>query len=202
MKRVIDARGLACPQPVVLTSKAIAETDQVVTIVDNKVAVENVTRLARSKGFSVEVSEKPDGIYLTLSKHGEPAALAVADSPAVSRQPAKAAGPTVLFVSSDCLGVGPAELGERLMGVFFHTLTEIARKPDVIIFINSGVKLTVGGSRAVDDLKALAVQGIDILACGTCLNYYELTAKLGVGRVSNMYDIAESLLGAGKVVKL
>jgi len=202
MSRVIDARGLACPQPVVLTNKAIAEADEVTTIVDNQVAVENVSRLARSKGFAVELNEKSDGIYLVLRKAGTSAGPGPAPNAPVIPQTAKGAGPIVLFVSSDCLGVGPAELGERLMGVFFHTLAEIARKLDMIIFINSGVKLTTEGSRPLDDLKALAAQGIDILACGTCLNYYELTAKLGVGRVSNMYDIAESLLGAGKIVKL
>lgn len=202
MKQIVNARGLACPQPVVLTLKALAEADEVTTIVDNPAAVENVTRLARSKGCSVEVAEKEDGIHLTMKREGAPAEPAVTEHVVVCSTAAAAAGPLVLFVPSDSFGRGPAELGERLMGAFFHTLLEVGPKPKTIIFMNSGVKLAVEGSRALDDLRALAAQGIDILACGTCLSFFELTDKLAVGRVSNMYDIATALLEAGKVVDL
>jgi selenium metabolism protein YedF len=201
MKRVIDARGLACPQPVVLTSKAMAETDQVTTIVDNAVAVENVSRLAKSKGFAVEVSQKSDGICLNLSKGGAPAEPVADAEPSASPQPQQAVGPIVCLIATDSLGYGPEELGERLMGAFFYTLLEVSPKPNTVIFMNTGVKLTVEGSRALDDLRALAAQGVDILACGTCLGYFDLTAKLAVGRVSNMYDIATALLGAGRLVQ-
>lgn len=201
MKQTVDARGLACPQPVVLTSKAIATADQVTVIVDNAVAVENVTRLARSKGFAVERSERPDGIYLALHREGQP--VESTEEPMISCSPSQAtAGPIVVFVPADCLGRGPAELGERLMGAFFHTLLEVGPKPKTIIFVNTGVKVAVDGSRAIEDLRALAAQGIDIMACGTCLSYFELTEKLAVGRVSNMYDIATALLEAGRIVEL
>lgn len=88
------------------------------------------------------------------------------------------------------------------MGAFFHSLLEVTPKSKMIIFMNSGVKLVVEGSRALDDVKVLAAQGIDVLACGTCLSYFELSEKLSVGRVSNMYDIATALLEAGKIVEL
>lgn len=202
MIKTVDARGLACPQPVVLTGKAIAVADRVTVIVNDAVAVENITRLARSRGFSVETTEKADGIYLGLRREGAGVASTDAEpviSCAVS-QPAS--GQLVIFVPSDSLGRGPGELGERLMGAFFHSLLEVAARPGTIIFMNSGVKLTAEGSRALDDLRALAEQGVDILSCGTCLSYFELTEKLAVGRVSNMYDIATALLEAGRVVEL
>ncbi len=205
MKQTVDARGLACPQPVVLTLKALASAGEVTTIVDNPAAVENVTRLARSKGCSVQVSEQQDGTYLTLAKEGAPAASAeakVIEHVVVCSTAGATTGPRVLFVPSDCFGRGPAELGERLMGAFFHTLLDVEAKPETIIFVNSGVKLVVEGSRALDDLRALAAQGLEILACGACLGYFELSDKLAVGRVSNMYDIATALLEAGKVVEL
>jgi selenium metabolism protein YedF len=202
VKTIIDARGRLCPEPVVMTSKAIAKADSVTTIVDNAVAVENVTRLARSKGFSVEVTEKPDGIYLLLQKTGAPIESDAPQEQGCDCDVKPGATSTVLFVSSDAMGRGPAELGERLIGAFFHTLLEVAAKPKTIIFINTGVRLAVQGSRALDDLRALAAQGVEILACGTCLSYFELTEKLAVGRVSNMYDIANELLGASKVVEL
>lgn len=108
----------------------------------------------------------------------------------------------MLFVPSDSLGRGPAELGERLMAAFFHTLLEVTPKPQTIIFMNAGVKLVVEGSAALEDLEALAGQGIELLACGTCLGYFELKERVAVGRVSNMFDISTALLEAGKVVEL
>jgi selenium metabolism protein YedF len=207
MKEVVDARGLACPQPVVLTRKAIAAADHVTTIVDNTVAVENVTRFARSKGFSVEVSEKADGSYLTLRREGAGAEReGTPRTPPLPRGEQKGVQPavsaTVLFISSDCIGRGSAELGERLMGAFFQVLPELESRPTKIILMNSGVKLAVEGSPTLEDLRALAEQGVEILACGTCLNYFDLTKKLAVGRVSNMYEIAKSLLEAGRIVDL
>lgn len=202
MKKTVDARGLACPQPVVLTIKAIADATEVTTIVDNQAAVENVTRLAHSKGCSVEVSEKEDGTYLTIKREGALSEPPVTEHVVVCSTAGAPAGPLVVFVPSDCFGSGPTELGERLMGAFFHSLLEVTPKPRTIIFMNSGVKLVVAGSRSLDDIKTLAAQGIDVLACGTCLSYFELTEKLAVGRVSNMYDIATALLEAGKLVEL
>ncbi|MBN2573868.1 MAG: sulfurtransferase-like selenium metabolism protein YedF [Deltaproteobacteria bacterium] len=202
MKKTVDARGLACPQPVVLTLKALADAAEVTTIVDDQAAVENVTRLARSKGCSVAVAEKEDGIHLTLRREGAPAEPAVAEHVVVCSSSAAPAGPLVVFVPSDCFGRGPAELGERLMGAFFHSLLEVAPKPKTLIFMNSGVKLVVEGSRVLEDVRALAALGIEILVCGTCLGYFELTDKLGAGQISNMYDIATSLLEAGRIVEL
>lgn len=202
MRQVVDARGLACPQPVVLTGKALAVADEVTVLVDDPVAVENVSRLARSKGFSVEKATQPDGTRLTLRREGAPAGESAPEPLLACPVPTPAGGPLVLFVPTEHLGVGAAELGERLMGAFFHTLLEVSPRPQVVIFMNTGVKLAAEGSRAVEDLRALAGQGVDILACGTCLGYYGLTEKLAVGRVSNMYDIASALLGAGRVVAL
>lgn len=202
MKQTVDARGLACPQPVVLTLRAIANAAEVTTIVDNQAAVENVTRLARSKGCTVEVADKGDGIYLTIKREGAPAEPTITEHVVVCSTSAAPAGPLVLFVPGDCFGRGPAELGERLMGALFHTLLEAEPKPKMIIFMNSGVKLVLEGSRALDDIRALAAQGIEILVCGTCLGYFGVTEQLGVGQISNMYDIATALLEAGKIVEL
>jgi intracellular sulfur oxidation DsrE/DsrF family protein len=72
----------------------------------------------------------------------------------------------------------------------------------VIVFFNAGVKLVAADSPVLEDLQALAGRGVQILACGTCLGYFELKEKVAVGEVSNMYTIAETMLGAGKVVSL
>ena len=202
MKHTVDARGLACPQPVVLTLQAIMNAAEITTIVDNQAAVENVARLARSKGCSVDIASKEDGFYLTIRRDNAPIEPAVTEHMVVCSSAPAAAGPLVLFVPSDSFGRGPAELGERLMGALFHSMLEVAPKPDMIIFMNSGVNLVVEGSRAIDDIRALEAQGIEVLVCGTCLGYFGLTEKLGAGQISNMYDIATALFKAGKIVEL
>ena len=191
MSTTIDARGLACPQPVVLTKKALEEADEVTTIVDNETAKENVSRLAVSRGCQVSIEEKEEGIYLHLTR----TATGLKES-----RVAPVSGATLLLIASDTLGRGDEELGNILMRSFFYTLNEVTPKPNRIVFINSGVKLVAEGSEVVDDLHALENQGIEILACGTCLGYYKLKEAVEVGQISNMYDIAAALLQAGKII--
>ena len=88
------------------------------------------------------------------------------------------------------------------MRAFLHTLGEAEVRPQKMILVNSGVKLACEGSPALEDLQTLASQGVEILACGTCLNYFELKEKLRAGRVSNMYEILSALCQAGKTVKI
>lgn len=173
------------------------EGEEVITIVDNDTARHNVLRMVQKEGCAVEVEEKEDGIYLRITRGETPQ-----EEPAP--ETAKpAAGPLVLVVPSEFMGRGEhEELGQILVRGFFHTLGEVEPLPDTIIFFNSGVKLVAEGSPVVEDLKGLAERGVEILACGTCLGYYELKDKVAVGEVSNMYTIAETLLRAGKVVSL
>lgn len=198
MTKTIDCRGLECPQPVILTRKAMAETEAVTTIVDNDTAKMNVSRMASKQGYSVEVQEKDDGIYLHLSKVGA--------VPEEETAPASAAvgpgGPTVVLIPSNGLGRGDEELGRILIRSFLHTLSEVGPLPATMVFINAGVKLTVEGSPVVEDLQALEQRGVDILACGTCLGHFGLKEKIAVGEISNMYTISETLLGAGNVIAL
>jgi selenium metabolism protein YedF len=145
----------------------------------------------------VQTEEREDGIYLYITQEGDPleeTALQPADAPA--------GGPLVVTIPSEFMGRGDAELGHILIRSFFHTLGEVAPLPDTIIFFNSGVKLVVEGSPVLEDLQDLCGRAVEILACGTCLGYYELKEKVAVGEVSNMYTIAEKLLGAGKVISL
>ncbi len=198
MTTTVDARGLACPQPVIQTRKAMEQADLVVTLVDNETARTNVSRMAERSGWQVAVTSDGDAFSISLTK-GDAVPQA---EPKLVGKIAVVDGPLVLVVSADVMGRGDAELGNILVRSFFHTLGEVEPLPQTIVFFNSGVKLACEGSQVLDDLCALAEQGIEMLVCGTCLGYYELTEELDVGQVSNMYDIAESMLGAGKVVRL
>ncbi len=200
MIQKVDARGLACPQPVIHTRKAMAEATHVVTLVDNDTALTNVSRMAQKAGWHVEVVEE-DGDFRLEITQGETATAS--PEPALSvGQAASLSGPLVLVISQDTMGRGNAELGAILVRSFFHTLGEVGPLPQTIIFFNTGAKLACQGSPILDDLCGLEAKGIEILVCGTCLNYFELTDELAVGQVSNMYDIAETMLRAGKVVNL
>ena len=193
MATTIDARGLACPHPVVLTKKALEEADEVTTIVDNETAKENVSRLAASQGYQVSIEEKEEGIYLHLTK-----TATRLEEPLVT----PVSGATLLLIASNSLGRGDERLGDVLMRSFIHTLGEVTPKPNRIIFINSGVKLVTKESDVIDDLHTLEDQGVEILACGTCLGYYNLKEAVEVGQISNMYDIASALLQAGKIIAI
>jgi len=193
MSMIIDARGLACPQPVVLTKKALEKADDLTVIVDNATAKQNVSRLAESHGLGITVEEKGDGIYLRLTRP--------ADESLGGKVPLLFE-PTVLLVSSSTLGRGDDELGNVLMRSFIHTLGESDIKPHKIIFMNSGVKLVAQGSEVIDDLRALEKESVEILACGTCLGHFGLKDAVKAGRISNMYEIAMALMKATKVISI
>jgi selenium metabolism protein YedF len=198
MSKTVDARGLACPQPVIETRKAMQTESQVVTLVSSETSVTNVTRMAGKAGWQASVVPEGDEFRIEMVKGAaspQAEALPVGRAEVVS-------GPLVLVVSSDHMGRGDAELGNILIRGFFHTLGEVEPRPQTLIFFNTGAKLACAGSPVLDDLRALEAEGIEMLVCGTCLGYFELKEALAVGQVSNMYDIAETMLRAGKVVNL
>ena len=81
------------------------------------------------------------------------------------------------------------------------TLLDLKPIPSRLIFINSGVRLTTEGSEVLESLKALSEKGVEILSCGTCLDFYHLKEKLKVRVVSNMFDIAQSLMEADRLIR-
>jgi selenium metabolism protein YedF len=192
MSMIIDARGLSCPQPVVLTRKALEKADELTVIVDNATAEQNVSRLAENHGLAVSVEEKGDGIYLRLTR---PEDQSLGGKALLFE-------PTELLIASGTLGRGDDELGGVLMRTFIHTVSESEIKPHKIIFMNSGVKLVTQGSDVIDDLRALEKESVEILACGTCLGHFGLKDAVEVGRISNMYEITMVLMKSTKVISI
>lgn len=188
----IDARGLACPEPVVRVKKALEAMDKgkLTVLVNSTTSRQNVQRFAEKQGCTVKIDEKDGEYTMEIVKTGQP----------VTAQVSTGAG--VLLVTSDKLGTGDDDLGELLMAGFINTLTETCAKPDRILFLNSGVMLALEGSRVLDTLKELEEAGVEIFSCGTCLNHYQVKDKLAVGKVTNMYDTVDTLLGAEKVVRI
>lgn len=199
----VDAIGDACPIPVVKTLKALGSlrgAGIVETLVDNEVAVQNLTRMAHEKGCEVASEQLGEKRFrVTLSA---PEGVTVADGEAEAATclvPAERN--LVIQVSSDAMGAGSDELGRSLMKAFVYAVTQQDELPATMLFYNGGAHLTCEGSPCLDDLKALAEQGVEILTCGTCLNHYGLTEQLAVGEVTNMYVICQRLEQASHVVR-
>jgi len=203
MNKILDARGWACPKPVIETKKALQNYKSFTVIVDNKPAKDNVSRLSSKMGCKYQIEEKDDGIYVHIDcENAESKQETIKANKQEDDNINKTKKNIVLVISSDTVGKGSDELGGILMRAFMHTFLEIKPLPNTIIFMNNGVKLAVFDSLVLDDLQELADNGIEILVCGTCLNYFGLTEKLAVGIISNAYNIAEALFQADKVVNL
>lgn len=199
----VNALGDACPIPVVKTIKALAAlggAGTIETLVDNEVAVENLKRLASEKGCGVSVEKAAEKEWHVT--FDVPEGLSVDAGEADDAQclvPAKKN--LVIQVSSDAMGAGSDELGRNLMKAFIYAVTQQDELPATMLFYNGGAHLTCEGSPALDDLKALAEQGVEILTCGTCLNHYGMADKLAVGEVTNMYVICQKLEQASNIVR-
>ena len=205
----INAMGDTCPIPVIKTQnaiKALTKADEVEVLVDNEVAVQNLTKLAGSMGCGVKSEKKAEKEYrvvITVSEDKLPEQTeekeSVKESEAVCIPDARKN--TVVVIASDKMGEGEDELGKVLIKGYIYALTQLETLPKTILFYNKGAYLTCEGSASLEDLKSLEAQGVEILTCGTCLNYYGITEKLQVGTVTNMYIIAETMAKADKVVK-
>ncbi len=192
--KIIDCRNMACPLPVVTVKKALEEVagESVKVLLDDGPPRENVARFAANRGFMVEESPFEGGYSLLIS----------GPSKENCPKPAENMGDKVLLIASDRLGEGAEELGRLLMKNFVITLLDVERTPDRMLFVNTGVFLTTEGSEVIEALEKLANRGVEILSCGVCLDFYHRRDKLMAGSVTNMFTIAESLLGGRSVVRL
>lgn len=192
----IDCRGQACPAPVIATKRALEASPAGVCVrLDDGAPRENVTRFAQTRGFQVTETTDGSGWSLTIYGSGKQATPS-------SALPVQASGERILLITSDRLGDGADELGHLLMRNFIHTLLETAERPDRILFLNSGVLLTIQGAETIEALSALAGLGVDLASCGVCLDFYKKKDQLAVGRTTNMFSTAEQLLGAASVIRL
>ena len=200
----VNAIGDTCPIPVVKAKNAIKElggAGTVEVLVDNEIAVQNLGKMAKQKGYAFQSEKLGAAEFKVTMTVGESAEQQnVDDIPEVCAVPGHKKN-VVVAINSAKMGVGHDELGGVLIKGFIFALTQMDELPSAILFYNGGATLTTEGSTSLEDLKNLEAQGVEILTCGTCLNYYGLSDKLCVGEVTNMYSIVEKLTGADLVVK-
>ncbi len=193
MDHIIDCKGLKCPQPVINTKKYFdsLEEGSATIIVDNEVANSNISKFAQNNGFEFSSQFKDGLYYIEISKTS------------CSCKPMELSkNKLVIVVSSDKLGAGSDELGAALMKSYMFALSENDFLPSDMLFLNGGVKLTVEGSDCLTSLNALSEKGVNILSCGTCLDFYNLKDKVAIGEITNMYTIVEKMNGADNTIKL
>jgi len=193
MNKIIDARGKNCPIPVIMAKKEIdSNIDFFTVLVDNETAVENLKRLANNSDYETIIVEDNSDFKVEFTREAS-----------TDRETKKDSDKTwAVFVGREGIGDGDIELGSSLLKMFFYTLTQDENIPSYILFMNDGVKATTNNDQVIEQLITLSEMGAVILVCGTCLNYYNITDKLKVGTVSNMYDIVNAMKAVDKVITL
>lgn len=199
-EKMIDCQGLPCPQPVLKCKEAI-ENDRpgkIRVLVDNDPALENVSRFLSIQGYTLQKPEK-DGEKWMVSAHMDPQA---AREKSQDARDAFTHRRTLVFITRDRIGKGDDELGAKLMLNFLATLPEMVENLWMLVMVNSGVKLAIDGSPALDSLLKLEKDNVSILVCGTCLEFFKIMESKKVGQTTNMLDIISAMNMADKVISL
>ena len=197
MLKEVDCRGLECPRPVILTRQALESLEKgtVVALVDNTIARDNVIRMMQGLKLDATVQEKAGEYQITINKEGSSASAEVFCGVAME----EVKDDWVLLLSADVMGRGNDELGKILVKSLLYTVANKDIPPKAVVMLNTGVKLACKDSLVLDSLEAIAARGVDIVSCGTCLEFFKLKEFLAIGRIGNMYDIVE-ILAAHRVV--
>lgn len=200
MEKILDARGMACPLPVVNAKKAaegMNPGDTLTVQVDNEIAVQNLRRFADHMGFAASGEKLGEGAFTVTMVIGQGAKEAPEAACALDTRRKG----MLVVLSANTMGTGDEKLGKALMKAFVFALTKQDVLPETILCYNTGAYLTCEGADTLEDLKQLEAEGVTILTCGTCLDFYGLKEQLAVGSVTNMYDIVERMESAATVMR-
>jgi len=194
---ILNCRGLSCPLPVTETRdymESHPQLDRFQVLVDNAASAENVRKFLESRGFGVGVETVESDFQINAERVCGPGCETVV------RELIQGAQKTIILISKDTLGTGDDYLGGQLMLNFLKTLKEMGNQLWRLVFLNSGVKLTIEGAESLPLIQELNGQGVSVFVCGTCLNHFGLLEQKKVGETTNMLDIVTSLQVAEKVI--
>ena len=207
MEKTVDARGMACPLPVVNAKNAAEEMhagDILTVLVDNEIAVQNLQKFANHKGYHVigeRLAENEFAVKMQIISGEMQPVQEAEETVEISCTPDTKKKGMVVVLSANVMGTGEEKLGKALMKAFVFALTRQDVLPETIICYNTGAYLTCEGADTLEDLKSLEAEGVNIMTCGTCLDFYGIKEKLAVGSVTNMYEIVETMENAGKLIR-
>jgi selenium metabolism protein YedF len=168
-------------------------------LIDNENSRDNLIRFLKDHGITPELSFA-GGVY-TVDLEKAAGATRLGDAAAYCAPERPATGPVVV-INHHGMGSGSEELGKILLQACVNTLKEVSPLPSAILCYNAGVLATVDGAPTVPALAQLEKQGVTVLVCGTCVDYYDLKGKVAVGTISNMYDILLQLSTAPRIITL
>jgi selenium metabolism protein YedF len=199
----LNMLGKPCPIPVVEAKKALLQGQDVMVLVDNAIAVQNLEKMATGLGHDFSYEQKSEAEYtvaiMVKNPDGQQVSCQVMQSEAM---PLVVSDSQIFLITGDQIGISAEEPGKKLMQTFLYSLAQLPKAPEIILLINAGVKLAAQGSEALDNLKTIAEHGADIRSCGQCLTYYGLTEKLAVGKITNMMEIVEFLTSSRRTVTI
>jgi selenium metabolism protein YedF len=196
-RNIIDAKNKNCPLPLIILKKALKEhQDGFVLLINNQTAKENIERFLSENHIDSDFTEN-NGVFNFLVNNPRQFSI---EQPEIKNHSAAASDRHVICIKSDKMGHGSDELGLILLKAFIYNLKEVAPLPSAVIFYNSGIKLALEDSSAVDSLKTLESSGVKILVCGTCVDYYHVKDRIEAGVISNMYEITEQLTNASHII--
>lgn len=191
----VDAIGDKCPVPVIKTKNALKDIQEGIleVLVDNPISMENVEKMCIEKKLAYSVVKDGEIYKISITKTNEKVEA--------TEEKKEDSNGTVVVIEADEMGKGDSRLGKTLMKAFVYTLTELETLPETIILYNRGVFLAAEGSESVEDLEKLVSMGVNIVSCGACVNFYELTEKIKVGTITNMYNILNLQMKSKRIIK-
>ncbi|MBE0501352.1 MAG: sulfurtransferase-like selenium metabolism protein YedF [Desulfuromonadales bacterium] len=189
----LDLRTVQCPHPVIQSRKALLNEPgcELTVLVGDETARENLCRLANSLSYTTEVSSTDDGFRIVMTPDR---AQPNGKSLIIPRR-------TIVLLAAETMGSGDDELGRLLLKNYLITLIELTDLPEAIFLVNAGVKLVCEGSELLEIFDKIGCLGVDIAACGLCLDFFHLKEKQKAGRTTNMLEIATTLQSADGVIR-
>ena len=198
--QIIDCLGMPCPQPVLRAKQALEEGARCIEVlVDNEASKNNVARFGRSQGHAVQTVDRGSTLFaITIIANGQQgdAPFMTEDYQCQVPQPLR----MLYVIAADTMGRGSEQLGWALLQTYVQTIKDVRPLPSKIVLYNSGVRLVATDSGALEALRSLQAAGVEILACGTCLDFYQLKSAIQVGQISNMHEIMTAMAEADKIV--
>lgn len=201
--KTIDTTGLRCPMPLIETKKALSGLsagEELKIVIDNETSVKNVTHYLEDNGIDVAVSKKDKNWELHVNKGEQDLSQTIPEE--YCDVPGSGEKSYIVMFAKNRIGEGSEELGEKLVGSMLESLKAQDSMPEKIIFMNSGIHLVTEGSAVLPQLVELELNGVELIACGTCLNYFKKADQLAIGRVSNMFEIVELMRRTGQIINI
>jgi selenium metabolism protein YedF len=202
--RIVDTKGQVCPAPLIAAKKALKDTpegESFVILTDNRTSFDNLSRYMKDNK-AVYSSTEVNGVWeMTITRTSLTSPDKAAEEYCAAPVSHFEKGDFIVAVSSDKMGEGDIELGHLLIANFFKSLKDLDTLPSKIVFYNKGVTLATNDSKVINHLEDLEKMGVELHLCATCVNYYSLADRIGVGIISNMFVITQAMASAGHIIK-